>query len=211
MMSIDNAMSIDELRGWADRVRRRLDSAGVTSPVHYSCELKIDGLAMSLRYENGRFVRAATRGNGRVGEDVTANVATISEIPHDLGGDAPEVLEVRGEVYLPVAVFNLLNEARDAAGEPRYANPRNTAAGSLRQRTPRSPAPVTSASGVTSWASWWAPNTRPGTPPYSGGWGRLVSPSIPTPPPSTRSTGSSTSSSTGWNIATTSITRSTVW
>lgn len=134
MMSIDNAMSIDELRGWADRVRRRLDSAGVTSPVHYSCELKIDGLAMSLRYENGRFVRAATRGNGRVGEDVTANVATISEIPHDLGGDAPEVLEVRGEVYLPVAVFNLLNEARDAAGEPRYANPRNTAAGSLRQK-----------------------------------------------------------------------------
>lgn len=89
---------------------------------------------MSLRYEGGRFVRAATRGDGRVGEDVTANVATIPEIPHELGEGAPEVLEVRGEVYLPVPVFERLNEARDAAGQPRYANPRNTAAGSLRQK-----------------------------------------------------------------------------
>lgn len=134
MMSIDNAMSLDELRGWAERTRRRLDAAEITTEARYSCELKIDGLAMSLRYEHGKFVRAATRGNGRVGEDVTANVATISEIPHDLGDDAPEVLEVRGEVYLPVPVFNRLNEAREAAGEPRYANPRNTAAGSLRQK-----------------------------------------------------------------------------
>ena len=139
MMSIDNAMSADELRGWAERARRRLDAAGYPpegsdAPIQYSCELKIDGLAMSLRYEGGRFVRAATRGDGRVGEDVTANVATIPEIPHELGEGAPEVLEVRGEVYLPVPVFERLNEARDAAGQPRYANPRNTAAGSLRQK-----------------------------------------------------------------------------
>ena len=133
MMSLDNAFELEELLAWGARLQRRLGQAD-DAPLDYVCELKIDGLAMSLRYEGGRFVRAATRGDGRVGEDVTANVATIPEIPPELGDGAPEVLEVRGEVYLPVPVFERLNEARDAAGQPRYANPRNTAAGSLRQK-----------------------------------------------------------------------------
>jgi DNA ligase (NAD+) len=133
MMSLDNAFDLGELEAWAERVGRGLGAA--TSPA-YVCELKFDGLAMSLRYERGRLVRAATRGDGRVGEDVTANVRTIASVPHVLGPGAPEVLEVRGEVYLPVAEFEALNAAQEAAGKPRYANPRNTAAGSLRQKDP---------------------------------------------------------------------------
>jgi DNA ligase (NAD+) len=133
MMSLDNAFDLDELEAWADRVGRGL-GAGVVP--QYVCELKFDGLAMSLRYERGRLTRAATRGDGRVGEDVTANVRTIASVPHVLGEGAPEVLEVRGEVYLPVAEFEALNVAQEAAGKPRYANPRNTAAGSLRQKDP---------------------------------------------------------------------------
>ena len=113
MMSIDNAMSADELRGWAERARRRLDAAGYPpegsdAPIQYSCELKIDGLAMSLRYEGGRFVRAATRGDGRVGEDVTANVATIPEIPHELGEGAPEVLEAVSYTHLTLPTSDLV-------------------------------------------------------------------------------------------------------
>lgn len=135
MMSLDNAFDVDELRGWAERVQRGLGSTEETSvDVRWACELKFDGLAMSIRYENGRFVQAATRGDGRVGEDVTANVATIEVIPDRLPAGAPEVLEVRGEVYMAVSTFNALNEAQESAGKPRYANPRNTAAGSLRQK-----------------------------------------------------------------------------
>ena len=133
MTSLDNAMDTDELTAWGERIARGL--GGV--PARYVCELKIDGLAMSLRYERGRFVQAATRGDGRVGEDVTANVATIAGLPHQLGHDAPEVLEVRGEVYLSLASFEALNERAAAAGQPRFANPRNAAAGSLRQKDPR--------------------------------------------------------------------------
>ena len=130
MMSLDNAFDIDELRAWATRAASRLDA-----PVGpYVCELKFDGLAISVRYERGRLVRAATRGDGRVGEDVTHNVATIDDVPHRLGSGAPEVLEVRGEVYMAISAFKRLNAAREAAGEARYANPRNTAAGSLRQK-----------------------------------------------------------------------------
>ena len=130
MMSLDNAFDLDELRAWDTRAASRLD--GPAGP--YVCELKFDGLAISVRYEHGRLVRAATRGDGRVGEDVTHNVATIGDVPRTLGADAPEVLEVRGEVYMAISAFQRLNEAREAAGEARYANPRNTAAGSLRQK-----------------------------------------------------------------------------
>ena len=133
MTSLDNAMDEAELAQWGDRVARGL--AG--SPATFVCELKIDGLAMSLRYEHGRFVQAATRGDGRVGEDVTANVATIAALPKRLPKGAPEVVEVRGEVYMPIASFEALNERAAAAGQPRFANPRNAGAGSLRQKDPR--------------------------------------------------------------------------
>ena len=133
MMSLDNAFDFGELDAWAERVARGI---GDGAAQRYVCELKFDGLAMSIRYERGRLVRAATRGDGRVGEDVTANVRTIAAVPRVLGRGAPEVLEVRGEVFMPVAAFEALNEAQQAAGKPRYANPRNTAAGSLRQKDP---------------------------------------------------------------------------
>ncbi len=133
MTSLDNAMDEAELALWGDRVARGLGGA----PATYVCELKIDGLAMSLRYENGEFVQAATRGDGRIGEDVTANVATISALPKRLPRGAPEVVEVRGEVYMPIASFEALNERAAAAGQPLFANPRNAGAGSLRQKDPR--------------------------------------------------------------------------
>ncbi len=133
MMSLDNAMDHDELDAWRDRVERTVAEAEA-GPVSYVCELKFDGLAISIRYENGIYVRAATRGDGRVGEDVTANVATIEVVPDRLSGDAPEVLEVRGEVYMPVSAFETLNAAQLDAGRATYVNPRNTAAGSLRQK-----------------------------------------------------------------------------
>ena len=132
MMSLDNAFDLDELRAWDTRAASRLD--GPAGP--YVCELKFDGLAISVRYERGRLVRAATRGDGRVGEDVTHNVATIDGVPDRLESGAPDVLEVRGEVYMEISAFERLNAAREAAGKARYANPRNTAAGSLRQKDP---------------------------------------------------------------------------
>ncbi len=140
MMSLENAMDLQELQAWGGRVEKRLAEAGDVSGSEYACELKIDGLAISVRFEGGRMVQAATRGNGRVGEDVTANVATIEAIPHRLGRDAPDVLEVRGEVYLPLAEFERLNERMRTEGRPTFANPRNTAAGSLRQKDPRATA-----------------------------------------------------------------------
>ncbi len=129
MMSLDNAFSFEELQAWGDRLTRRVQEAS-----SFVCELKIDGLAMSLRYERGRYVRAATRGNGRVGEDVTANVATIDAVPERLSGDVPELVEVRGEVYMPVPAFERLNQRQGEAGGRLFANPRNSAAGSLRQK-----------------------------------------------------------------------------
>jgi DNA ligase (NAD+) len=132
MMSLDNAMDADELRAWADRVVKGLDGAVPT----FVCELKFDGLAISLRYEAGRFVQASTRGDGRVGEDVTANVATIADVPHVLPDGAPDVVEVRGEVYMTRSSFEQLNERAAAAGEKTFVNPRNSAAGSLRQKDP---------------------------------------------------------------------------
>lgn len=148
MMSLDNAFDHNELRAWSQRVNRSLDLADdAGDALGYMCELKIDGIALSMRYEHGQLVQAATRGNGQVGEDITANIRTVSVIPHRLVG-APPVLEVRGEVYLPVAQFDALNEAQEAAGLARYANPRNTAAGSLRQKDPR----ITASRGLAFWA-----------------------------------------------------------
>jgi DNA ligase (NAD+) len=133
MMSLDNAMDPSELRAWYDRLVRGL--SGVEPRM--VAELKFDGLAMSLRYEHGELVQAATRGDGKVGEDVTANIRTIEDVPHRLAGDdLPAVLEVRGEVYMPTAVFEALNEQYAAAGERPLVNPRNAAAGSLRQKDP---------------------------------------------------------------------------
>jgi len=135
MMSLDNAMDADELRAWADRVVKGLDGATPT----FVCELKFDGLAMSLRYEHGVYVRAATRGDGRVGENVTANVATINDVPERIGTDdlpAPAMVEVRGEVYMATSAFERLNERALAAGDKAFVNPRNSAAGSLRQKDP---------------------------------------------------------------------------
>ena len=132
MMSLDNAMDHDELDAWNERITKALVEADAGPPT-YVCELKFDGLAISIRYENGEMVHAATRGDGRVGEDVTANVATIASVPRRLE-NGPEVLEVRGEVYMPVSVFEALNERMAAEGRAAYVNPRNTAAGSLRQK-----------------------------------------------------------------------------
>lgn len=133
LQSLDNAFSDAELAAWAARVSREAGDAG-----NYLCELKIDGLAVALVYERGRLVRGATRGDGRVGEDVTPNIRTIGDVPMRLeGSTVPDLLEVRGEVYLPVRAFDELNERLAADGKPPFANPRNAAAGSLRQKDPR--------------------------------------------------------------------------
>jgi DNA ligase (NAD+) len=134
MLSLDNVFSAEELAAWALRVSR--DAGGAA--FRFLCELKIDGLAISLLYERGRLVRAATRGDGRTGEDVTHNVRTIEGIPHHLAGTGhPESVEVRGEVFFPVAAFEELNAGLVEAGKAPFANPRNAAAGSLRQKDPR--------------------------------------------------------------------------
>jgi DNA ligase (NAD+) len=134
MMSLDNAFTFEELQAWGKRMERF-----ISGDVDYACELKIDGVAMSLLYENGAFVRAATRGDGRVGEEVTANIRTIAAIPNELagdGGDVPKVLEVRGEVYMPTPAFEELNKRQAEIGGRLFANPRNAGAGSLRQKDP---------------------------------------------------------------------------
>jgi DNA ligase (NAD+) len=132
MESLDNVFSPEGLDGWVSRAER----LGGGGP--YLCELKIDGLAVALVYRKGRLQRAATRGDGRTGEDVTPNIKTIAAVPNRLSGSGwPDVMEVRGEVFLPVAAFEELNEKLTAAGKPAFANPRNSAAGSLRQKDPR--------------------------------------------------------------------------
>jgi DNA ligase (NAD+) len=146
MMSLDNAFTFVDLDAWGQRVARGLGAGQATGPI--VCELKFDGLAISIRYEKGRMVRAATRGNGRVGEDVTANVRTIADVPHRLAAGAPAVLEVRGEVHMSLAVFAALNETLQAAGERTYVNPRNTAAGSLRQKD----ASITASRNLSFWS-----------------------------------------------------------
>ena len=142
MYSLANARDESELEDWHRRLCKLLKEAGMDpATVAYVTEPKIDGLAVSLVYENGSLGRGATRGNGEVGEDVTTNLRTIGAIPLSLhlepGEQAPPVVEVRGEIYLPLAAFERLNEERAAAGEPTFANPRNAAAGSIRQLDPR--------------------------------------------------------------------------
>jgi DNA ligase (NAD+) len=137
LLSLDNAFSLEELERWAQRAIRELGQQQIERS-GFLCELKIDGLAIDLVYENGRLVKGATRGDGRVGEDVTDNVRTIADIPDRLTGDKlPSLLEVRGEVFLSVEEFTKLNESLVADGKAPFANPRNSAAGSLRQKDPR--------------------------------------------------------------------------
>ncbi len=132
MLSLDNAFTLEDLLAWGKRIERQ-----VSDPVAFVCEPKMDGLAISLLYEQGQLVRAATRGNGFTGEDVTANVRTIKSVPRKLKGEAvPERLEVRGEVFMPLAAFEGLNRRQGEAGARLFANPRNAAAGSLRQKDP---------------------------------------------------------------------------
>ena len=132
MMSLDNVFDLDELGSWFDRVEKEVSNPPLL------CELKVDGLAINLLYEKGELVRALTRGNGVTGEDVTLNVKTIKNLPHTLSGtNIPDQIEVRGEVFFPIAAFNELNESLEEAGKQLFANPRNAAAGSLRQKDPR--------------------------------------------------------------------------
>ncbi|GGW74418.1 DNA ligase 1 [Streptomyces lucensis JCM 4490] len=134
MLSLDNTFNDDDLAAWADRIARELGD----QEYHFLCELKVDGLAVNLTYEHGRLTRAATRGDGRTGEDITPNVRTIADIPDRLqGDDVPDLVEIRGEVYFPMGKFLELNERLVAAGDKPFANPRNAAAGSLRQKDPR--------------------------------------------------------------------------
>lgn len=134
MLSLDNAFDDLELAAWAERVHKDVGS----SAHHFLCELKVDGLAVNLTYENGRLTRAATRGDGRTGEDITPNVRTIAEIPDRLTGDGvPSLVEIRGEVYFPMEKFEELNARLVEAGDKPFSNPRNAASGSLRQKDPR--------------------------------------------------------------------------
>jgi DNA ligase (NAD+) len=143
MFSLDNVESHETLRAWEERLERQLGRA----PSGYMCELKIDGLAVSLTYTDGKLTKAATRGDGMTGEDITANVRTIGAIPLVLLAPAPGVMEVRGEIYMPLSAFEELNKQQEAKGEAVYANARNTAAGSVRQKDPA----VTAARRLSIW------------------------------------------------------------
>ena len=158
MMSLDNAFSAQEVEDWVARVRRFLSLAD-DAPLAFTAEDKIDGLSCSLRYEKGVLVRAATRGDGQVGEDVTPNVAFIPDIPQSIAGEVPDVFEVRGEVYMAKADFLALNAAQEEVGGKLFANPRNAAAGSLRQKD----ATVTAKRPLKFWAhGWGAASAVPG-------------------------------------------------
>ena len=162
MLSLGNARNEEELRAWAKRIERGLERLDIEGrEITYVTEPKVDGLAISLTYENGYFARGATRGDGRVGEDVTQNLRTISAIPLKIDG-APELVEVRGEVYMPIEEFAKLNERRAEAGESTFANPRNSAAGSLRQLDPK----ITASRPLSLWTygigarSGWEPESH---------------------------------------------------
>ena len=132
MMSLDNVFDSGELDTWFDRIEKS------ESKNTWLCEVKVDGLAINLLYEEGRLTRALTRGNGTTGEDVTLNIKTIKSVPLELkGNNLPSLLEVRGEVFFPLQSFDELNDSLEEAGKPRFANPRNAAAGSLRQKDPK--------------------------------------------------------------------------
>ena len=177
MMSLDNAFSDEDVAEFVARVRRFL-ALPEDAEVAMTAEDKIDGLSCSLRYENGLLVRAATRGDGQVGEDVTPNVATIADIPQALRGNVPAVFEIRGEVFMSKADFAALNAAQEAKGDKVFANPRNAAAGSLRQKD----ASVTASRPLRFWAhGWGAASEIPGTTQLEvmqaiAAWGVPVSP-----------------------------------
>ncbi len=186
MMSLDNAFDEDELRAWAERLRRQAPDIDLES-VAFSCEPKVDGVAMSLTYDHGRLVQAATRGDGVTGEDVTANVATVGDVPKELakaGGPYPDLLEVRGEIYMPVAEFEAMNKRQAERGERLFVNPRNSAAGALRQKDPG----ITAQRPLHFWAyavgvvegaparSTWPADTQSGTLAQLGKAGLPVSP-----------------------------------
>lgn len=175
MLSLDNAYNEAELRAFDERVRKGL---GVEGPVRYVAELKIDGLSIALTYEDGRLVRGATRGDGVSGDDVTPNVRTIRALPLHLRGGPAGRIEVRGEVYLPKAAFEKTNREREAAGEPLFANPRNTAAGAMRNMDPGHVA----TRGLRAWAyqlvadAGAAPATHAGLLEQLSAWGLPVEP-----------------------------------
>ncbi|MEU6749761.1 NAD-dependent DNA ligase LigA [Spirillospora sp. NPDC046719] len=174
MQSLDNAMSADELLAWDERVVKEVgEVAG------YLCELKIDGLAIAVTYEKGRLVRGVTRGDGRTGEDVTNNVRTIDALPDRLAGEGwPDLLEVRGEVFLPVEGFEQVNAVQVEAGREPFANPRNAAAGSLRQKDPRVTAhrPLSMlVHGFGAWEGGERPESQSGAYELMRGWGLPVS------------------------------------
>lgn len=179
MMSLDNSFSDEEVAEFVARVRRFL-ALPADAEVAMTAEDKIDGLSCSLRYENGKLVRAATRGDGQVGEDVTPNVAHIADIPQVLHGGAPAVFEVRGEVYMEKQAFAALNAAQEAAGGKLFANPRNAAAGSLRQKD----ASVTAKRPLRFWAhGWGAASAVPGDTQHAvmrqiAAWGLPISPDL---------------------------------
>ena len=160
MFSLDNIEALSELEAWEQRVTRALER----TPTAYACELKIDGLALSLRYRDGVLTRASTRGDGATGEDVTANARTIGSIPLRLKGSPPSLLEVRGEIYMPLSAFGELNIRQEAAGEQPYVNPRNTAAGSVRQKD----ASVTASRKLSMWA--YQVGYVEGGPGFTGHW-----------------------------------------
>ena len=128
MYSLSNTYSIEEIKDWIDRIKKRIGEI----PLSFTCELKFDGASINLTYKNGKLIRAATRGDGVQGDDVTQNIKTMPTVPLELRGDFPDFFEIRGEVVLPWQAFNLLNQEKEALGEPKYKNPRNTASGSLK-------------------------------------------------------------------------------
>ncbi|HXG89040.1 MAG TPA: NAD-dependent DNA ligase LigA [Vicinamibacterales bacterium] len=183
MLSLDNAYSEDELRAFDERVRRGLDT---TEPVAYIAELKIDGLSIALTYDNGRLVRGATRGDGTRGEDVTVNVRTIRALPLALRDGPPGRVEVRGEVYLPRRMFERANQERAAAGEPLFANPRNAAAGAMRNLDPA----LVARRGLASWTyQLVTPGRRESTATHASMLESLSEWGLPVEPHWTRCTG----------------------
>lgn len=178
MMSLDDVFSLEELAGWEERMSQVTGIADLPM----TTEVKVDGLAINLLYEEGRLVRAATRGDGYVGEDITANARTIASIPKALAGTVPRRVEVRGEVYFPVTAFATFNEARVAAGEKTFVNPRNAAAGSLRQKDPAQTAKrplsmvVHGVGFVEAGADFTEPTTQHGWYEQMRAWGLPVSP-----------------------------------
>jgi DNA ligase (NAD+) len=166
MMSLDNAFDEAELRAWGERLRRQDPGLDLVM-LGFSTEPKVDGVAMSLTYERGRFVQAATRGNGVAGEDVTANVATVKDVPKELakaGGPYPDVVEVRGEIYMPLKEFEAMNKRQADAGDRLFVNPRNSAAGALRQKDPG----ITAQRPLYFWA--YAVGAIEGAPPKGRSW-----------------------------------------